>query len=133
MLKMAFSVPADPSRPLDAGANTQGSDKSVSNFLTVQSLTNFAAMTGAISAAWHGLVGIDEFWKSNLIPYGLAVVWGLISVAMSWEALAVEKKTGAIAAAFFVAFLNSMVLGSAVVGADTTVTKKPDQTITGKK
>jgi len=126
MLRMAFSVPTDANTPLDAGSNPAqgGNEKSVSNFLTVQSLTNFAAMTGAISAAWHGLIAIDDVWNTNLVPYGLAVFWGLISFGLSWEALAVQKKLGAIGAALFVAFLNSMVLGSAVVGADSAAAKQ---------
>jgi hypothetical protein len=91
----------------------------VSDFLTVQALTNFAVMTGAITAAWHALRRLDETTFSALwVPYAFAGAFGLISILISLEALKESGKwsAGKIGAAIFVALINALVLAGAVVG-----------------
>lgn len=111
--------------PLDASAPAGGSAKAaVSSFLTVQSLTNFAAMTGAITAAWNALRLVAPAAGSLWTPYVLSLAWGAISLLMSIDGLkgaGGKRDPGVVAAAIFVAIINSLVLASAVVGA-TTVT-----------
>ncbi|SRR5713101_500612 len=114
-----------PSAPLDASGGDL-TKPAISEFLTIQSLTNFAAMTGAITTAWHALQTLAP-WASVLwVPYGLAMIWGAISFFISYEGL---KKSGATRAdgatlfgAAFIAFLNSLVLAGAVVGTSHVVT-----------
>jgi len=105
--------------PLDASVGTD-QKPAVSDFLTVQAFTNFAAMTGAITAAWHGLQRLMPQASSLWVPYGCAFAWGLISVLISLDGL---KKTGStklelgvVAQALFLALINALVLGGAVVG-----------------
>ena len=52
--------------PLDGSGGTQAKP-AVSDFVTVQSFTNFAAMTGAITAAWHAL---ERLWPSASAIHG---------------------------------------------------------------
>jgi hypothetical protein len=112
-----FTVATRSESPLDA--SLQGpSQRSVSNFLTVQSFTNFAAMAGAISAAWHALRQLDPALATPWVPYGMAIAWGVISLVMSWEGLRKEGRAGAILAAAFIAMVNSLVLAGAVVGTE---------------
>jgi hypothetical protein len=99
--------------PFDA-ASGGDPNTAVSNFLTVQSLTNFAAMTGAIAAAWHALQLAIPSASALWVPYVLAFAWGLISVWMSLESLKGKKSN--VAVAIFIAFINSLVLAGAVVG-----------------
>ncbi len=54
-----FTVTTRAESPLDA--SQPGSTRGISNFLTLQSFTNFAAMAGAISAAWHALRQVGPF------------------------------------------------------------------------
>jgi hypothetical protein len=112
-----FTVATRSESPLDASLATP-SRSSVSNFLTLQSFTNFAAMAGAISAAWHALRQLDAALGTLWVPYGMAVLWGVISFAMSWEGLRKERQPGAILAGGFIALVNSLVLAGAVVGTD---------------
>ena len=106
--------------PLDGSAAGAGVTKAaVSNFLTVQSLTNFAAMTGAITAAWNALRLVMPAAASLWTPYIFAIAWGLISLLMSIDGLkdaSGKWQPGVVAAAVFVAIINSLVLASAVVG-----------------
>ena len=103
-------------------ASQGGTDtQAVSDFLTVQSFTNFAAMTGAITAAWHALkqMAPGAAWI-RYVPYALAFVWAIISVLISLEGLRKEDggalDWGAVLGAIFVGFINSLVLAGAVVG-----------------
>jgi hypothetical protein len=107
--------------PLDASGGDE-SKPAVSDFLTVQSFVNFAAMTGAITAAWHGLQKLLPQASTIWVPYVCAFIWGIISILISIEGL---KKTetgskklevGTLLAAIFVATINSLVLAGAVVG-----------------
>jgi hypothetical protein len=58
-------------------------------------------------------------------PYALAFLWGVISVLISLEGLkkdgASKLELGVVFQAIFIAFINTMVLGSAVVGANLVV------------
>lgn len=120
MLTMSvFKTTTGSQSPLDASTGTDQKPP-VSDFLTVQSFTNFAAMTGAITAAWHGLQRLMPEASTLWVPYGCALVWGGISVLISLEGL---KKTGSsklelgtVSQALFLAFINALVLGGAVVG-----------------
>jgi hypothetical protein len=49
-----FTTTTSVNSPLDASNGTDAKP-GVSDFLTVQALTNFAAMTGAITAAWNAV------------------------------------------------------------------------------
>jgi hypothetical protein len=117
----AFQTTTRADAPLDASGGAQDTP-TVSDFLTIQSLTNFAAMTGAITAAWHALQRLDGQMFSTLwVPYGLALFFGIISIVTSLEGL---KKggggsiaLGTILGAIFIALMNALVLASAVVGA----------------
>ena len=105
--------------PLDGSQGEGTSKPGVSDFLTVQSFSNFAAMTGAITAAWHALQkfqGLDA--GSIWVPYSLAIVWGGISFLISLPGLKTNGKyqAGTLLGALFVAFINSLVLAGAVVG-----------------
>jgi hypothetical protein len=106
------------SAPLDASATKSGSERKVSSFLTIQSLTNFAATTGAIAAAWGALQTVVPGAAALWVPYVFALAWGAISLAMSLEALKKDGKvqSGVIGGAIFVALINSLVLAGAVVG-----------------
>jgi hypothetical protein len=105
--------------PLDASTGTDAKAP-VSDFITIQSLTNFAAMTGAITAAWHALQGLTSHAATLWVPYSFAFAWAVVSLLISEDGL---KKTpggkvewGTRAGAIFFAFLNSLVLAGAVVG-----------------
>ena len=90
--------------------------------LTVQSLTNFAAMTGSITAAWNGLKTLDpQLFSGIWVPYAFAFLFGFVSILISLDGLKKDKSGkldfGSIAGAIFIALINSIVLASAVVGA----------------
>lgn len=96
------------------------SSTSVSDFLTVQALTNFAAMTGAITAAWHALARLSPMFSSAWVPYAFAGAFGLVSILISSDALknpgSLKLDIGRVMAAIFIAVINALVLASAVVG-----------------
>ena len=116
-----LSVTTRSHSPLDASGDPATPGVTVSNFLTLQSFTNFAAMTGAISAAWHALQRLDPAAGSLWVPYAMAGAWGVISFVISWEGLRRERQAGSPLAAAFVAAMNSLVLAGAVVGTDVAV------------
>jgi hypothetical protein len=115
LFKTTTSVEA----PLDASGGSS-TKPGVSGFLTVQSLTNFAAMTGSITAAWRALQRVYPPAESLWVPYLFATAFGIISILMSLDGLRKGDKIeiGTLLAAIFVACINSLVLASAVVGAD---------------
>lgn len=96
----------------------------VSEFVTVQSLANFAAMTGAITAATNLIVKVFSQVPPLAVAYVLAMAWGVASVWMSWDGLKVNGKVtgGATFTACFLAFLNSLILAGAVVGTSAAAT-----------
>jgi hypothetical protein len=112
--------------PLDASSGTSETAK-VSDFLTVQTFTNFAAMTGAITAAWHGLQRLTPHASTPWVPYVCAFAWGAISVLISLEGFKKGGKTefGTVLQAIFVAVVNSLVLGGAVVGTNVVLGQTP--------
>jgi hypothetical protein len=114
--------------PLDASTGTQAKPP-VSDFITVQSFTNFAAMTGAITAAWHALQRLTPELAAIWVPYLFALVWAIVSLLISKDGL---KKTndgkwepGTLVAAVFVALINSLVLAGAVVGTNIATGQTP--------
>ena len=93
----------------------------VSDFITVQSFTNFAAITGAITAAWQALQRADDSLGSLWVPYAFAALFALASIVSSWEGLKGEgtkPKPGTLLVASFIAIINALVLASAVIGTD---------------
>ena len=116
-----FTVTTSAAAPLDASLEGPPRTASISNFITLQSFTNFAAMTGAISAAWHALQRLDPALAAVWVPYAMAALWAVISLAMSWQGLRREKQLGSLLAAVFVGAINALVLAGAVVGTDTMV------------
>ena len=116
LLKTATAADA----PLD-GSGGAADKATVSNFLTVQSLTNFGAMAGAISVAWLALQNLAPWLSAVWVPFAFSAVWGAISVVMSWDGLknrqTGKRDVGAVLGAIFIAVINCLVLASAVVGA----------------
>jgi hypothetical protein len=120
-LMNVFKTTTTEASPLDASTGTDVKP-AVSDFITVQSFTNFAAMTGAITAAWHALQRLSPVAAAIWVPYLFAFAWAIISILISIDGL---KKTnggqkrlelGTILGAVFVALINSLVLAGAVVG-----------------
>jgi hypothetical protein len=108
--------------PLDASSGTE-EKPAVSDFLTIQSLTNFAAMTGSITAAWRALQRLSpEVFSALWVPYAFAGIFGLISILISLDGLkkagSTKLELGDVSGAIFIAVINALVLASAVVGAD---------------
>jgi hypothetical protein len=127
-------------RPLDGAlqaAPPAGSTTAVSDFLTVQSLANFAVMTAAISAGWRVLERLDPNTFSSLwVPFGFSIVFGLVSLAISWDGLKNSQgglNSGKLLAAIFIAFINSLILTSAIIGVESTADAMPPSspTVTG--
>lgn len=120
MLTMnVFKTTTGVDSPLDASTGTDQKPP-VSDFLTVQSFTNFAAMTGAITSGWHGLQRLLPGASTIWVPYGCAVAWAVISILISLDGLKRTGSTkldlGTVSQALFLAFINALVLGGAVVG-----------------
>jgi hypothetical protein len=90
----------------------------VSEFLTVQSLTNFAAMTGAITVAWKALKTVSaSSFSTQWTPFVMALIWLAVSlIATATQEPAVRKSFGFWATGIFIGILNSLVLFSAVIG-----------------
>ena len=107
--------------PLDASTGTEAKPP-VSDFITVQSFTNFAAMTGAITAAWHALQTLIPGAAAIWVPYLFALAWAIVSLLISKDGLKKTKdgketwELGTLVGAVFVALINSLVLAGAVVG-----------------
>jgi hypothetical protein len=123
-----FKTTTDPSSPLDASGGTD-TGHAVSDFLTVQSFTNFAAMTGAITAAWNALQRVWPQTSTLWVPYSLALAFGIISILISLDGLkkkgATKREPGALGGALFVGLINSLVLAGAVVGTNVAVSPSP--------
>lgn len=113
-----FKTTTSPASPLDgSGGNDTG--RTVSDFVSVQSFTNFAAMTGAISAAWWGLQRFAPWASALWVPYAFAAAWAVVSFVMSLGGLKKpdgRTDIGALLGAIFVAVLNVFVLAGAVIG-----------------
>lgn len=127
-LMSVFETNVTPEPPSDAQGGTPRTQR-VSDFITSQSFANFAAMTGGITAAWHGLQMVLPGATTLWVPYGIAFGWGIISFLISLEGLSMEPKKGlprlgTYMGAFFIALLNSLVLAGAVVGTTVVVTSR---------
>lgn len=97
----------------------QNDETRVSDFLTVQSLTNFAAMTGAITVAWKALQQVQNSWFHTIwTPLALAELWLVVSLIMSayQQDRATNTKASYWASTLFIGFLNSLVLFAAAIG-----------------
>jgi len=91
----------------------------MSEFLTVQSLVNFAAMTGAITVAWKALQALNHtFFASHWVPFVFALLWLAVSLLASATQpnSPLGKNYGAWAVAILIGLLNALVLFGAVVG-----------------
>jgi hypothetical protein len=97
----------------------------VSDFLTVQSFTNFAAVSGAITAAWHAVHSLNATAFGAWFPYACAFLWATISYQISKDGLGKDDGTGTgtttvpwgtTGQALFFAFINALVLAGSVVG-----------------
>src|SRR5262249_3582550 len=116
-----FKTTTTAESPLDASTGTEAKP-AVSDFITVQSITNFAAMTGPVTAAWHALQGLTPGAAAIWVPYLFALVWAIVSLLTSIDGLKKTKggtetlEPGTLVGAVFVALINSLVLAGAVVG-----------------
>jgi len=116
MISRVFKTSVASDQPLDG--SVPGGDRTISDFLTIQSLTNFGAMTGGITAAWHALARLDTALSSLYVPYAFTLVFLLVSLVTSGTAFmeAGRFKWGAFFGAVFIGVINSLVLAGAVVG-----------------
>ena len=115
--------------PLD-GSNGDTQTAGVSDFLTIQSLTNFAVMTGSIAAAWNALKLLQPTLFSGVwVPFAFSGIFAIVSVLISLDGLKKEStgrlQAGSVAGAVFIASINALVLASAVYGASTVVSPVP--------
>ena len=95
----------------------------ISDFLTIQSFTNFAVMTGGITAAWVGLKAVAPWASTRCVPYTFAFIWAIISLMLSWEGFKDKDSKliwSKVAASVFLGVINALILGGAVVGAIST-------------
>ena len=105
------------------GSQGETDKPGVSDFLTVQSFTNFSAVSGAITAAWHALPALLPQASGPWFPYLCAFLWATVSYQISKDGLGKDdgtgKKTvpwGVTGQALFFAFINALVLAGSVVG-----------------
>jgi hypothetical protein len=125
-----FKTTTTAESPLDASTGTEAKP-AVSDFITVQSFTNFAAMTGAITAAWHALQTLTPGAAAIWVPYLFAFVWAIVSFLISIDGLKKSKggketlDPGTVIGAVFVALINSLVLAGAVVGTNIATSQTP--------
>ena len=125
-----FKTTTTAESPLDASTGTEAKPP-VSDFITVQSFTNFAAMTGAITAAWHALQRLTPEASAIWVPYLFAFVWAIVSFLISVDGLKKTKdgkeklELGTLVGAVFVALINSLVLAGAVVGTNIATGQTP--------
>lgn len=87
----------------------------VSDFITVQSLTNFSGMTGAIVAAWGGLRVFNPVFNDPSYPFALCLFFGLLSFGVSKPGELHD--VGKWGQALFIAFINALTLFAAVMAA----------------
>ena len=125
---MALSIlktSVSPANPVDGSSGEGTSPPQVSDFLTLQSLTNFGAMTGAITAAWNALKVLDvNRFSTVLVPFAFAFAFAIVSFLISLDGLkdtAGKYNAGVVAGTIFIGIINSLILASAVVGANVAV------------
>ena len=116
MLSNLFLTSTNSATPQDGnvtvGENT-ASLVSVSDFVTVQGLTNFSVMTGAIFAAWHALQLTGSWADSRWCPLAMCAIYGAVAITISDPVVKLAKN---LVPTIFVAIINVLVLFSAVVG-----------------
>ena len=115
-----LKVPTGKATPVDPSSADPADRTTISAFLTTQSLTNFAAMTGAIGAAWYALKRLSAFFSAIWVPYAFAGLFVIVSILISLDSL--KDSSGKLDLAktvptVFVGIVNGLVLASAVVGA----------------
>jgi hypothetical protein len=124
----AFFVGVDKNNPTSgatADMNADGQVKS-SAFLTVQSFTNFAAATGAISAAWQALKALNSSFDSAIAPFLLSVAWLATCLITSYQAGAAgDKKASFWMSSVFLGLMNCLTLFAAVLGASVVAPSSP--------
>lgn len=108
------------------GSSAQGTDPpQVSDFLTIQSLTNFGAMTGAITAAWNALIVLNaELFGAKWVPFAFAGAFAVVSLLISLDGLKDDGgkfNLGTVVATIFIGLINALILASAVIGASSAV------------
>lgn len=108
----AFGTTVQANSPTDPTV-TSGDKKVVSDFITVASLTNFSAMTGAIATGWGGLRQVSGQFDSNWVPFLGCLLFALVSLLSSEPG----KEFRMWGPAAFIAALNALTLFAAVLGA----------------
>ena len=105
------------------GSTGDNTKPGVSDFLTVQSFTNFAAVSGAITAAWQAVQTLNPTFFGLWFPYACAFMWATVSYQISKDGLAKKDQNGNMVVpwgttgqALFFAFINALVLAGSVVG-----------------
>ena len=116
-----LGVTVDAARPTDGSASGDAADKLVSSFITIQSLANFSAMTGAVAAAWGGAKLASDNFSGRWFPLMLCLTFGLVSLATSQVGRQLSKWIPAV----FIAGINSLTLFSAVIGAAAAAAEAP--------
>ena len=112
------------------GSRGDTSKPAVSDFLTIQSFTNFAAMSGAITAAWLAFQRLVPAMSGDIwFPYLCAFLLAIISYLISRDGLSqvasdgsTKVPLGTTMQALFIAFINSLVLAGSVIGTNAVVT-----------
>lgn len=108
---------SSPNNSQTIGVNADDQAK-VSEFLTVQSLTNFAAMTGAITVAWKALKAVSaSTFTTQWTPFAMALAWLAVSlISSAAQEPKVRASLGFWVTGIFIGLLNSLVLFGAVIG-----------------
>ncbi|GAB3375925.1 hypothetical protein [Amycolatopsis echigonensis] len=129
-LAKAFATTTATAEPTSGnlGDAAPAGTKNVSDFVTVQSLTNFAAMTGAVSAAWGGAQRLWNPLHGHWFPFTLCALFGLVSLLASRPGEKALDANGTLVPGqaaplirwlqpSFIALVNVFVLYGAVMGA----------------
>lgn len=98
---------------------SQEEQTSVSEFLTVQSLTNFAAITGAITIAWKALMTLSSSdFSTQWTPFVMALAWLVVSLIATAAQQDKSARTSVVfwTTGIFIGIINALVLFGAVIG-----------------
>lgn len=80
-LSNVFKTTVSREDPLNGNVSNQlASPATASDFITVQSLANFAVMAGAVAAAWGGAASLAPVLHGRWFLFMLCAVFGLASV-----------------------------------------------------
>ena len=93
-------------------ARDASENKTVSDFITVQSFANFSVMTGAFTAAWGAAQQIGQAFHGRWFPLILCLAFGAVSFVASKP-----TRDSGWYQALLITFVNSLVLFGAVLGA----------------